>query len=87
MFKFTLPICFIGNTIDYQVTVSAYDFSSATGLETLPYDLVFLAENLPPMGLKIYEVRNRSPVTSDINQDTSETRFVLGDNVTQPNEL
>lgn len=49
---------FSDGDIAYQVTPTIADFSYVEEIKPSSYDLVFKAENIPPLGLKLYYIES-----------------------------
>lgn len=69
-----------GNEVPYDILKSPMDFSY-TSYATKNFTLVFLADNLPPLGAKVYHFVNVDfgQTPEDIEPDTSDGQYVLGD--------
>lgn len=72
----------LDEVVPYQVTPAPANFDY-TGKTISKYDLVFLAEDLPAFGMKVYFISNldTEDKNSTVVPDNSETRFTLGDEV------
>lgn len=80
-----LTIFFIsGNDVQYQITIPAANFEY-TQWNLSKYTLVFKAEDLPPLGLKVYEFTNFHNEDFEVKFEETDEKFKLGDRVTFAN--
>lgn len=68
-------------SINYQITPSITDFVYVDNIDPSNYDLVFLAEDLPPLGVKYYYVevdRTTSRKNEHIPKESSNRNYIGG---------
>lgn len=70
--------------VDYQVTVAPRDFGY-TGENISLFDLVFHVEDLPPLGYKVYSIKNLDPSgeNATIKPVEDDSKYTIGYDVTQ----
>lgn len=75
---------FTDKNVSYQVAVTPRDFNY-TELDVSKYDLVFRAEDLPPLGFKLYRITNLDPndVNSTLTPVDDATKYTIGNDVRQ----
>lgn len=55
---------------------------SYTALKVQPFNLIFYANDIPPLGLKIFYFTNNGGYAT-VEEDTSDAKHKLGDEVSQ----
>lgn len=75
---------FNGADMKWQITPSIDKFDNVPIIRKSKFDLVFFAENLPPLGAKSYYVTNKrfGATVNEVPSVPEDESFVLGDEVT-----
>lgn len=64
---------FLDGSVVYQVTESIADFSYVDEIQPSLFDLVFKADNIPPLGLKLYYIDASKTESNEIPNSKSES--------------
>ncbi|KAB0792238.1 hypothetical protein PPYR_14197 [Photinus pyralis] len=70
-----------GNAVQWQITPRIDAFANIPNVHIAKYDLVFLAENLPPLGAKLFHVVTKSGQNAPITPVPADQAYELGDSI------
>lgn len=75
----------IGEVIEHQVAKAPRNFNY-TGLEISNYEIVFHANDLPPLGFKVYEITNLNSL-DELEAVEGDEKYSIKNDVSSPQKI